>query len=103
MVGEASTPVTMAPVAASCSVRAPSPQPRSRISSPGWGLRRATTSEARVATKRPLAAYASVFQVWPVFDLVVEFIAPLSCLRVAMREEDKNLQKMDKREGWTEV
>jgi hypothetical protein len=44
-----------------------------------------------------------VFQVWPVVGLMVELLSLLCCLSVVIREEDKNLQKMDKCDGWTEV
>ena len=62
---EASTPVIRAPVPASRSVNAPSPQPTSRISSPGLGASRSTTGVARSATKRPLKPYADVSHRWP--------------------------------------
>ena len=56
MLGDESTPVTMAPVATSCWVSAPSPQPTSRTCSPDWGFRSWTTAVASVATKRPWLA-----------------------------------------------
>jgi hypothetical protein len=54
--GLASTPTTVAPVAATFSVKAPSPHPRSRMRSPGLVAIKAISGSPNSATKRALAA-----------------------------------------------
>ena len=55
MSGEASTPMTLAPLAAIFAVSAPSPQPRSRIVSPGCGASRSSKGAPSSATKPAFA------------------------------------------------
>jgi hypothetical protein len=51
MAGDASTPTAAAPRCAICSVSTPSPQPRSRIRSPGFGSSRSMSGAPSAGTK----------------------------------------------------
>jgi hypothetical protein len=56
MSGELSIPTTRAPAAAIRSVNAPSPQPTSRISSPGCGASICSTASPSAGTKAAFLA-----------------------------------------------
>src|SRR5262249_10236722 len=58
-----SSPTTRQPTSAIFFVSTPSPQPRSRMLSPGCGASSSNTGAPRSVTKRPFLAYASAFQV----------------------------------------